>query len=78
MNASVVIIVGLFFIIGIAVGIIAVIALSGRRADRREQPGGPPYYGPDGSDEPREDPDWDSTPHDGPRWPRDTDGYGGS
>ena len=45
MNGAVVAIVGAFFIIGITVGIIAVVAMSALRADRRGDPGDPPEYG---------------------------------
>ena len=74
MNESVVIIVGLFFIIGITVGIIAVIALSALRADRWGGPDSWPGCEPGGSDEQPPDTDWGSTvPDNGPRWPGDAD-----
>jgi hypothetical protein len=69
MNDSVVGIVSAFFIIGIAVGIIAVVAMSVLRADRRErldhEPGEQPSH-----------PRWDDAgPDDHPRWPGSGDTY---
>jgi hypothetical protein len=61
MNDSVVAIVSAFFIIGIAVGIISVIALSVLRDDRRGLPREP---GPGRGD---------AGPDDRPRWPGDAD-----
>ena len=74
MNDSVVAIVSAFFIIGITVGMIAVIALSVLRADRLGVPDDPPEYGPRGrGDQPR-DPGWDNAGRDGHRrWPGDYD-----
>lgn len=46
MNGAVVTIVSAFFVIGITVGIIAVVAMSNLRADRRGDPGDPLEYGP--------------------------------
>lgn len=72
MNDAIVAIVSAFFIIGIAVGIIAVVAMSVLRAERRGGQGdhGEPF---DDSDEPpgpgRDD--LDSGQHH--RWPADTD-----
>ena len=71
MNGAVVAIVSAFFIIGITVGIIAVFALSARRADRRGNPVGPREHGPGG--QPPE-PGWDDTVSDDhTRWPGDID-----
>jgi hypothetical protein len=75
MNDSVVAIVGAFFIIGITMGIIAVVALSALRADRRGNPPGPMGYGP-GLDEQPTDPSWDDAGPDGhPRWPGEVDNH---
>jgi hypothetical protein len=69
MNDTVVAIVSSFFIIGILVGIVSVIAAAVLRADRRRRPDDPedlPDYEPD-------DP-WDDTGPDGHlRWPGDAD-----
>jgi hypothetical protein len=72
MNDSVVVIVSAFFIIGITVGMIAVIALSVLRADRLGVPDDPQEHGPRGrGDQPR-DPGWDNAGRAGhPRWPGD-------
>ena len=70
MNDTVVAIVSAFFVIGILVGIIAVIAMSVLRAERRGYPGDLGDY------EPRERPGlpWDDTgPDRHPRWPGDDD-----
>ena len=48
---SVAVITGIFFIIGITVGVIVVIAMSALRRDRRDGPGDWPGHGPDGPDE---------------------------
>jgi hypothetical protein len=67
MNDTVVAIVSAFFIIGIAVGTIAVVAVSALRADRRGKSADPPG------------PRWDDAGPDGhPRWPggADNDFYG--
>jgi hypothetical protein len=72
MNDTVAAIVSAFFIIGIVVGIIAVVAMSVLRAERR---GGQGDHA-DPFDDPYEPPDsyWDG-PDSGPhgRWPGDTD-----
>jgi hypothetical protein len=47
MSAPVVTVIGIFFIIGVAAGMVAVVALSALRADRRRG-GGPPEQGPGG------------------------------
>ncbi len=71
---SVVAIVSAFFVMGITVGIIAVLAMAALRADRRGHPGSPLEYGPGGLDEPPPDPGWDDAGSDDhPRWPGDTD-----
>ena len=70
MNDTVVAIVSAFFVIGILVGIIAVIAMSVLRAERQGYPGDLPDY------EPRERPglSWDdSRPDRHRRWPEDDD-----
>jgi hypothetical protein len=64
--ASVAIVIGIFFAIGIVVGIVGVIAMSVLRREDRDHPGepddpaNPPRYWPDG---PGESPahDWDSS-----------------
>ena len=79
MNDSVVAIVSAFFIFGITVGIMAVVALSVIRADRLGVPDDPPDYGPRGpGDQPR-DHGWDNGGPDGHRrWPGDIDNdFGG-
>lgn len=71
MSDTVIAIVSAFFIIGITVGIIAVVAMSALRTERRGDQGG--NAGPfDDSDAPA-DPDWDD-PDSGQhrRWPVDT------
>ena len=74
MNDSVVVIVSAFFIIGITVGIIAVVAMSALGADRRGNPSGPPEYGPRGPGKQPSGPDWDDAgQNDHPRWPEDAD-----
>ncbi len=84
MNDSVVAIVSAFFIIGITVGIITVIALSVLRARRAADPGeqgGPPGNGPrrtggqpTGSGREDASPGWeDAAPEDKPHWPGEAD-----
>ena len=71
MNDTVVAIVSAFFVIGILVGIIIVIAMSVLRAERRGYPGDLGDY------ETRERPGlpWDDAgPDRHPRWPGDDDG----
>jgi hypothetical protein len=75
MSDPVVAIVSAFFVIGIVVGIIAVVAASVLRADRRGDPGDPLDYE---RREPVEPPPsgyrWDGTPPAGySHWPGDTD-----
>jgi len=82
MNDTVVAIVSAFFIIGITVGIIAVVAVSVLRADRRRDQGdyadpydddpyrpGEPPSGPAGSGR------HDTAPDGHPRWPGDADNH---
>ena len=77
MNDTVAAIVGAFFIIGIAAGIIAVVAMSVLRAERRGHRGD--YADPVDDDpyEPGEPPQgsgWDDTRPDGrSRWPGESD-----
>lgn len=77
MNDTVVVIVSAFFIIGIAVGIIAVVVLSVLRAERRGDQGdyaGPFDDDPYGPGEPPPVLGRDDTVRDGhPRWPGDAD-----
>ncbi len=71
-NDTVVAIVSAFFVIGIAVGVIAVAALPVLRAGRRRDPGDPPGYEPPRPGEPPPGPRWgDAGPDDPPRWPGD-------
>jgi hypothetical protein len=73
MNDTVVAIVSAFFVIGILVGIIAVVAMSVLRAERRGAPGNPPVFEPREAHEPPDLP-WDDTQLDGgPFWPGDAD-----
>jgi hypothetical protein len=65
---SVVVIISLFFVFGIAVGIIAVIAMS---ALRRYKLSGPPDWsapGPSGLDEQPPDLEWDNSPTEDRSW----------
>ena len=72
MNDTVVAIVSAFFIIGITVGIIAVVAASVFRADRRGDQGD--YADSYGPGEPPQGSGWDDTRPDGhPRWPGESD-----
>jgi heme/copper-type cytochrome/quinol oxidase subunit 2 len=81
MSDSVVAIVSAFFIIGITVGVIVVVAISALRADRRGGgPAQPARYGPRMEHRPPEDggawhvPGWDAAgPGDQRRWPGDND-----
>jgi hypothetical protein len=77
MNDTVVAIVGAFFIIGIAAGIIAVVAMSVLRAERRGHRGDyadPVDDDPYGPGEPPQGSGWDDTTPDGhPRWPGESD-----
>jgi hypothetical protein len=76
MNDTVVAIVSAFFVIGILVGIIAVVAMSVLRADRRGVPGdpeGPLDYEARGPGEPPEYPWADTGPDSHSRWPGNDD-----
>ncbi len=74
MNGAVVTIVSAFFVIGITVGIIAVVAMSNLRADRRGDPGDPLEYGPRRHRGQPPDAGWDDAgPDDHPSWPGDGD-----
>lgn len=77
MNDSVVAIVSAFFVIGITVGVITVVAMSALRTDRqgrRGRQGRPLEYGADAFDELPPDPSWDDAdPDDYPRWPANAD-----
>ncbi len=74
MNDSVVAIVSAFFIIGITVGIIAVVAMSVLRPGRQGRPGDPREYEPAGPGEQPPDPGRDDAVTDEhPRWPGDVD-----
>jgi hypothetical protein len=77
MNGTVVAIVSAFFIIGITVGIFAVVALSVLRADRRGDQRGHADTIDDDPYRPGESPSgsgWDDTrPGGHPRWPGDDD-----
>jgi hypothetical protein len=69
MNDTVVAIVSAFFIIGIAAGIIAVVAMSVLRAERRGNRDDD-YADSYGPGEPPQGSGWDDTTPDGhPRWP---------
>jgi hypothetical protein len=73
MNDTVVAIVSAFFIIGIAAGIIAVVAMSVLRAEgrRNRDDADADSYGPD---EPPHGSGWDDTAPDGhPHWPGESD-----
>jgi MFS superfamily sulfate permease-like transporter len=75
MNDTVVVIVSAFFVIGILVGIVTVIAAAVLRADRRRRgdngvdPEDRPDYEPGEPDDPWDD----TTPDDHSRWPGDAD-----
>jgi hypothetical protein len=74
MNDSVVAIVSAFFVIGITVGIITVLAMSALRTGRQGRRGRPPEYGAGAFDELPPDPSWDDADPGGhPRWPADAD-----
>ena len=76
MNDSVVAIVSAFFVIGITVGIIAVVAMSALRTDRPGRRGRPPEYGTSAFDELPPEPSWDDAyPDDHPHWPADVDNH---
>ena len=77
MNDTVIAIVSAFFIIGIAVGIVVVVAMSVLRDDRRGDPGDPvdPMgYEPRGPGQQPPGPRWDDVGSDErPRWPEAAD-----
>ena len=77
MSDTVVAIVSAFFVIGILVGIVIVIAMAVIRAgrhDRQDDPADPQDYQPSGPGEPPPGPPWDGTEPDGhSRWPGDDD-----
>jgi hypothetical protein len=74
MNDSVVAIVSAFFVIGITVGVITVLAMSALRTDRQGRRGRPPKYGTAAFDELPPEPSWDDAdPDDQPRWPAEVD-----
>ena len=73
MNDTVVAIVSAFFVIGILVGIIAVVAMSVLRADRRGGPGDPLDYESRGPREPPGYPWADTGPDSHSRWPGNDD-----
>jgi hypothetical protein len=76
MNDSVVAIVTAFFVIGITVGIIAVVAMSALRADRPGRRGRPPEYGTGAFGYLPPDPGWnDADPDDHPHWPANVDNH---
>jgi hypothetical protein len=79
MNTSVLVVVGLFFIIGITVGIVAVVAVANLRSDRRGGLDSPPADEPGGPGQQPPDPGYlDAESDDRPRWPGDADsGYEG-
>jgi hypothetical protein len=56
MNVAVVVVVGLFFAIGITVGVIIVIAMAGIRSERRAGPGDPQGHERGGRDRQPSDP----------------------
>ena len=56
---SVAVITGIFFIIGITVGVISVIAMSALRRDRRDEPGDWPGDGPNWPNRRPPGLDWD-------------------
>lgn len=71
---SVVVIVVVFFIIGITVGIITMVALSALRQDRLSGPRRWRDYGSRGPGERPPDPGWDNTPDEERPWWRERDG----
>jgi hypothetical protein len=69
MNTAVVIVVGLFFAIGIIVGIVIVIAMAGIRSERRAEPVDPRWHQRGGRDPQPSDPLADD---ERPGWPGDS------
>jgi len=72
MNDTVVAIVSAFFVIGILVGIIIVVAMSVLRAERRGAPGDPLGFEPRKPGWPPGLPRDDTGPDGHPRWPGDS------
>jgi hypothetical protein len=73
MNVAVVIVVGLFFAIGVIVGVIIVIAMAGIRSERRAEPGDPRRHERGGRDVQPSDPMEDYQASDErPGWPGDS------
>jgi hypothetical protein len=72
MSAAVVIIVGLFFLIGITVGVVIVVAMAGVRSDRRAGPGDPRYERGGRVAEPPAAGEDDRTSGQRPGWPGDS------
>jgi hypothetical protein len=72
--APVAIILGIFFILGIAVGVITVIALSALRRYEEPSPDGWPDLDQESSDDLAPDSGWDDAPDDGPSWPKSREG----
>jgi hypothetical protein len=71
---SVAVIVGIFFIVGITVGIIVVAAMSVLRRDERHGSDDGPGHRPDGLDEQPPDLDWGRTATDDRPWWKSRDG----
>jgi len=72
MNVAVVVVVGLFFAIGITVGVVIVIAMAGIRSERRPEPGDPRRHergGRDTQPDPMED---YQASDERPGWPGDS------
>jgi hypothetical protein len=79
MNAPVLIVIGLFFVIGITVGVVVVFAMAGVRSDRRAGPRVPRWYQSGGSDAQPSDQDEDHRASDErPRWPGDSGSWPGA
>lgn len=72
MSATVAAILGTFFVIGVAVGTVIVVAMSALRADRQGRLEDPQAEGLGGPGEPPPDPGWEDpveTADDQPAWP---------
>jgi len=72
--ASVAIILGIFFILGIVVGVITVIAMSARRRYEQPSPDSWPELDQESPDDLAPDFGWDDVPDDMPRWPKSREG----
>jgi len=72
--APVAIILGIFFILGIAVGVITVIALSARHRYEQDSADDRPDLGPEGPADLASDYGWDDAPDDKPSWPKSREG----